>query len=169
MACGEPGTGDEEPEYDKEKYVSYAEYLRDVNALKNKWIKVVFFLALGFAISYANMYLLQYLWEDLGPGNHWDVGGFAMDLILAYISVLFFLLVIGVWVGVAKHKIYAVVYFAGFSAAGLLYTVINIASAKRASIGLYDFVVSFFLLIIVYIGFFKIWASLKKTIAKPKI
>ncbi|MFX0099587.1 MAG: hypothetical protein ACFFCS_08395 [Candidatus Hodarchaeota archaeon] len=169
MMSEEEGTEGKVPDYDKEKYVSYAEYLRDVNALKNKWIKLAFFVALGFAISYFNMYLIQYLEEDLPPDEHWWVNDLAADLILAYIGVLFSLIAVGAWIGAAKHKLYFMVYFAGFSAAGLIYTIINFANTKRASIGLYDFVVSLFLLLIAYIGFFKIWTSVKKMVAKPNI
>ena len=153
---------DEEHDYDKEKYVSYAEYLRDVKALKNKEIKSTIIIIASFLAAIFNIWIIRF--TELDSEFDWIVGSFAMDQIMAWIAVLFVLLIPGIWIGVSLHKMYALVYFAGFTSAGF----IAMFFEDFFILGLYVFCVSFFLLILLYLIFYKIWMSLKGSVAKPK-
>ncbi|MHA1369181.1 MAG: hypothetical protein ACTSRA_05665 [Promethearchaeota archaeon] len=156
------GEDNEEPSYDKRKYVSYAEYLRDVVALKNKWIKIAFILVVGIIISLVDIAVSTYVQQH--PSEMFHIGEFHYDYILALFLVVFILVIPGIWIGVAKHKIYSLVYFGSFSIGAII-----MMPFKSFFIhALYVFVTSFFLLIIVYIVFFKIWMSLKMNIAKAR-
>ena len=101
----------DELEYDKNKYVSHAEYMRDVNALKKKEIKFIVFLVSGLLLGFINIYLIRFMESD--HQFDWIIGDFAFDQIMAYIAVIFILLIPGIWVGIAKHKIYSIIYFSG--------------------------------------------------------
>nr|MDO8112705.1 hypothetical protein [Candidatus Sigynarchaeota archaeon] len=163
----ETATKDDKSDYDTNKYVSREEYLRDVVALKNKRAKIVVYFAAGMAIGLLNIWLIRFMeldsqfdWIVYQPGS----SGFAMDQIMAWLAVIFVLLIPGIWIGVAKHKLYALVYFSGFCAAGIVFMGIPGFLIK----GLYVFTVSFFLLILMYLIFFKIWTSMKRSIVKAQ-
>ena len=153
--------------FDTSKYVSREEYLRDVAALKNKWIKVLAYLGIGAAIGSFNIWLIRFMeidrrldWLLEQPG-----ATYAMDQIMAWLAAIFVLMIPGIWIGVAKHRIYAFAYFSGFSAAGIAF----IAIPEFFVPGLYVFCVSFFLLIVVYIVFFKIWSGMKRSVARMQL
>ncbi|MHA1791471.1 MAG: hypothetical protein ACTSVI_02435 [Promethearchaeota archaeon] len=159
-------SSDGTPGFDREKYISYAEYLRDKVAMKNKGLKLIVFSTCGFIIGFFNIFLMRFLESD--GTVYWllESGGsyFDMDLIFAYLLVLVVLLIPGIWIGVTKHRIYALSYFGGFSIAGAWAMFFPVYFLP----GLYVFVVSFFLLWIVYIVFFKIWFSIKRSVARAR-
>lgn len=157
-AGGSPGDGG----FDETKYVSRAEYMRDVQALRHAGVKSIVALAAGVAIGSFNAWFIRFMEQD--HELDWIVNNFAMDQIMAYLLVLVVLLVPGVWIGVAKHRRYSMLYFAGFSVAGVAFML----DAAYFIPGLYVFVVSFFLLWIVYLIFFKIWLSVKRTVARAR-
>lgn len=165
---GEEGysESDEDPRYDREKYVSRAEYLRDVNALKHKWVKLAFFLSIGIIIGSMNILLMKHVDQD--GVIYWkfetSTAIYDMDYIMAYLAVLFVLLIPGIWIGVAKHKLYALTYFGGFSIAGGAFSF----ALEYIIQGLYVFGMSFVLLLVVYLIFYKMWFSIKKSVARPR-
>ncbi len=159
---------DPEPGYDTTKYVSRDEYLRDVAALKNKWIKAVVYIIVGAVIGSFNIWLIRFMqvdsafdWRLPQPGGVY----FAMDQIMAWLAAIFVLLIPGIWIGVAKHRIYAFSYFAGFAIAGFVFMMISEYTVP----GLYVFSVSFLLLVILYLAFYKIWAGMKRSVARMQI
>jgi hypothetical protein len=151
----------EGPGYDTSKYVSRDEFLRDVAALKNKWVKIILYFAIAVAIGTSNILLINY--TATAP-EHWIVGEFAMDEILSYMVVIAALLVVGIWVGVAKHKFYSLAYFAGFATAGFVFMVIP----GNLIVGIYVFTVSACLFAVVYLVFFRIWNSVKRAVVVDK-
>nr|MDO8117825.1 hypothetical protein [Candidatus Sigynarchaeota archaeon] len=70
----------------------------------------------------------------------------------------------GIWIGVATHRIYAFAYWGGFTIAGIVFMFIPGYFVP----GLYVFIVSFFLLLLVYLIFYKIWLSFKRSIARAR-
>jgi hypothetical protein len=159
----ETGGDNEDPGYDTSKYVSRDEYLRDVAALKNKWVKIILYFAIAVVIGTSNVLLINYT-AALPVQLHWIVDGFAMDEILSYMVVIAALLVVGIWVGVAKHKFYSLAYFAGFATAGFVFMVIP----GDLIVGIYVFTVSACLFAVVYLVFFRIWNSVKRAVVVEK-
>jgi hypothetical protein len=160
LLAEDPGQG-----YDTEKYVSRDEYLRDVAALKNKWTKALVYIGVGAAIGSFNIWLIRFMevdhqfdWLLVQPG----ASSFAMDQIMAWVAAIFVLLIPGTWIGIAKHRIYAFAYFSGFSAAGIAF----MAVPEYLVPGLYVFSVSFLLLVVLYLIFYKIWTGLKRSVAR---
>ncbi len=154
--------------FDTNKYVSREEYLRDIAALKNKRVKVPAYFTLGAAIGAFNIWLIRFMevdsqfdWLLVQPG----ATAFAMDQIMAWLAAIFVLMIPGIWIGVAKHRIYAFAYFLGFSAAGSVFMVVP----GYLIPGLYVFLVSFLLLVVVYLVFFKIWAGMKRAVARMQV
>ncbi|MBN2153303.1 MAG: hypothetical protein JW839_17755 [Candidatus Lokiarchaeota archaeon] len=157
-----------DPGFDTSKYVSMDEYLRDVTALKNLRVKVPAFVSIGAAVGSFNIWLIRFMevdstfdWLLAQPG----AAAFAMDQILAWLAAIFVLMIPGIWIGVSKHKYYAFAYFSGFSAAGIVF----MAMPGYLVPGLYAFLVSFLLLVIVYLVFFKIWAGMKRSVARMQV
>jgi hypothetical protein len=154
--------------YDTKKYVSKEEYLRDVAALKNKWVKILVYICVGTSIGSFNIWLIRFMevdheydWLLVQPG----AASFAMDQIMAWLAAIFVLLIPGIWIGVAKHRIYAFGYFSGFSGAGTVFMFIPGYLVP----GLYVFSVSFLLLVVVCIIFYYIWPSMKGSVAGMQI
>ncbi len=156
------------PGFDTGKYVSRDEYLRDVAALKNKWVKVLVYCCIGAATGSFNIWLIRFMevdrqfdWVLVQPGPSL----FAMDQIMAWMAAIFVLMIPGIWIGVAKHRLYAFAYFSGFAAAGIAF----MAVPGYLVPGLYVFLVSFLLLVLVYLIVFKIWAGMKRSVARMQI
>jgi hypothetical protein len=153
------------PGYDTTKYVSRDEYLRDVAALKNKWLKVIAYISIGRLIGSFNIWLIQFMeidhqfdWLLVQPG----AASFAMDQIMAWMMAIFVLLIPGIWIGAAKHRFYAFAYFLGFSRAGIGF----MAMPGYLVPGLYVFSVSFLLFVLLYLIYYKIWTGMKRSIAR---
>jgi len=158
-----PDTPD--PGFNTTKYVSREEYLRDIAALKNIRVKIPAYLCIGASIGSFNTWLIRFMeidhqfdWLLPQPG----ATSFAMDQIMAWLAAIFVLMIPGIWIGVSKHKIYAFAYFSGFSAAGIAF----MAAPGYFVPGLYVFLVSFLLLVVVCLVFFKIWPSMKRSVAR---
>ncbi len=156
------------PGYDTTKYVSRDEYLRDVAAMKNKWVKILVYICVGAAIGSFNIWLIRFMeidhqfdWLLVQPGS----SSFAMDQIMAWIAAIFVLLIPGTWIGIAKHRIYTFAYFSGFSAAGITFMTLPGYLVP----GLYVFSVSFLLLVLLYLIFYKIWAGMKRSVARLQV
>jgi hypothetical protein len=154
--------------YDSTKYISKDEYLRDVAALKNKWIKIAVFIFVGACIGSFNIWLIRFTeidhdfdWLLMQPGGT----AFAMDQIMAWLAAIFVLLIPGIWIGVVKHRFYAFAYFMGFSAAGITF----MAMPGYIVPGLYVFSVSFLLLVLLYLIFYKIWTGMKRSVARMSV
>ncbi|MHA1683641.1 MAG: hypothetical protein ACTSUE_22065 [Promethearchaeota archaeon] len=158
--AGDPGS--REVPYDREKYVSYAEYERDVNALRHKRLKISIYIVLGMVLGVTNILVMHQVKVD--GMTYWNFRGYDMDYIMAYLAVIFILLIPGIWIGVAKHKLYAIAYFSGFSAAGFFFLFVFEFIIQ----GIYVFWVSSVLLVVVYIVFFRLWIAVKRSVARPR-
>lgn len=169
MDPGEAPAGDDPGnEFDTKKYVSKEEYLRDVVALKHKRVKIIVYAILGILIGAFNIWLIRFMEID----HQFDLlfpqpGGsaFAMDQIMAWLAAIFVLLIPGIWIGVAKHRLYAFAYFSGFSAAGMAFMFVPGYIVP----GLYVFSVSFLLLVVLYLIFYRIWSSMKRSVAGMQV
>jgi hypothetical protein len=160
-----PLADDSNLEYDTNKYVSKDEFLRDIAALKNKWLKILVYIGIGASIGSFNIWLIRFMevdhqfdWLLEQPGPVY----YAIDQIMSWLAGIFVLLIPGIWVGVAKHRIFAFAYFSGFSGAGITFMFMPGYLVP----GLYIFSVSFLLLVLLYLIFYKIWTGMKRSVAR---
>ena len=161
------GSTDADPGYDTSKYATRDEYLRDVASLRNKKAKIIIFFAIGMAIGSFNTWIIRFM--EVDHTLDWVVwesaaAYFELDKIIALLLVFFILPFSGTWIGVATHKIYGLVYFAGYAAAGIVFMFIPGYFIEGAFI----FAISFLFLAMVLI-ISKIWKSLKKSILKLQV
>lgn len=156
-----------DPGYDKNKYYTKDEYLRDIAGLRHKEVKIIIFFAIGMTIGSFNIWLIRFKQIDITLD--WIVtesngATFDMTQIITWLLALFILLIPGIWISVAKHRLYGLTYFVGFAAAGITFMFFPEYFIE----GLFIFAVSFFLLVVVLMVF-KIWKSFKGSVVKPQV